>query len=109
MNESLLRASADRGVRLVGLSLLADAQKAGDRLRSVALELRDSGRVGDDALHDFRVAVRRLRSWFRAFQPQLRNAVSQGSGDVSRRSPTPRVPLAMRLCTLSGSAANGVR
>ena len=77
VDESLLREPSDRGVRLVALSLLADAQKAGDKLRSVSRELRDGDAGSDDALHDFRVAVRRLRSWIRAFQPQFRDAVSR--------------------------------
>jgi len=77
VDESLLREPADRCVRLVALSLLADAQKAGDRLMSVARELRDGDAGSDDALHDFRVAVRRLRSWIRAFTPRLRDAVSR--------------------------------
>jgi len=77
VDESLLREPADRCVRLVALSLLADAQKAGDRLTSVARELRDGNAESDDALHDFRVVVRRLRSWIRAFEPWLRDAVSR--------------------------------
>jgi CHAD domain-containing protein/CYTH domain-containing protein len=75
VDESLLREPADRGVRLVALSLLADAQKAGDRLTSASRGLYDGTAESDDALHDFRVAVRRLRSWIRAFKPWLRGAV----------------------------------
>ncbi|MBC7670966.1 MAG: CHAD domain-containing protein, partial [Polaromonas sp.] len=77
VDESLLQEPADRCVRLVALSLLADAQKAGDRLPGVARELRDGDPGSDDALHDFRVALRRLRSWIRAFEPSLRDAVSR--------------------------------
>ena len=77
VEESLLREPADRCVRLVALSLLADAQDAGDRLMRVSRELRDGDAGSDDALHDFRVAVRRLRSWIRAFEPSLRDAVSR--------------------------------
>jgi len=44
VDESLLREPADRCVRLVALSLLADAQKAGDRLTSVAVPTRRSPR-----------------------------------------------------------------
>ena len=77
VDESLLREPVDRCVRLVALSLLADAQKAGDRLMSVSQELRDGDAGSDDALHDFRVAVRRLRTWIRAFEPWLRDAVSR--------------------------------
>ena len=34
---------------------------------------------GDDALHDFRVALRRLRTWLRAFHPQLDETVGRGT------------------------------
>ncbi len=77
VDESLLQERADRGVRLVALSLLEDAQKAGGRLMRVSRQLRDGDAESDDALHDFRVAVRRLRSWIRAFEPMLRDAVSR--------------------------------
>jgi CHAD domain-containing protein/CYTH domain-containing protein len=68
---------ADRGVRVVALSLITSAQMAGDKLTSLASELRDGGAGADDALHDFRVAVRRLRSWVRAFRPLLADDVSR--------------------------------
>ncbi|MDB4893671.1 MAG: domain containing protein [Gemmatimonadetes bacterium] len=71
-DESLLREPADRGVRLVALSLLADAHKAA---RKLAHANDDDER--DDALHDFRVAVRRFRSWLRAFEPWVDEAVSR--------------------------------
>jgi CHAD domain-containing protein len=78
MNEErVLRKPADRCVRMVALSLLADAQKAGDSLMSVSRGLRDGDAVSDAALHDFRVAIRRLRSWARAFRPWLRDDVSR--------------------------------
>lgn len=34
---------------------------------------------GPDALHDFRVALRRLRTWLRAFYPQLDDTVGRGT------------------------------
>ena len=77
VDQSLLRESADRGVRLVALSLLSHAQKAGDKLESLSQELQHGDAGSDTALHDFRVAVRRLRSWIRAFHPQLSDAVSR--------------------------------
>jgi CHAD domain-containing protein len=46
--------------------LLADVRAARDRLD----DLRDK-----EALHDFRVALRRLRSWLRAFRPALADTV----------------------------------
>lgn len=78
MNEErVLRKPADRCVRMVALSLLADAEKAGDRLMSVSRGLRDGDAESDEALHDFRVAIRRLRSWVRAFRPWLGDDVSR--------------------------------
>jgi CHAD domain-containing protein/CYTH domain-containing protein len=59
-----LRESTDRSVRLVALGHLADATAAHSRL---------SNETDDEALHDFRVALRRLRSWERAFRPYLRD------------------------------------
>jgi CHAD domain-containing protein len=55
-----------RGVRRRALGLLADVRKERDRLD----DLRDK-----EALHDFRVALRRLRSWMRAFRPALVDTV----------------------------------
>jgi CHAD domain-containing protein/CYTH domain-containing protein len=77
LDEMILREPVDRGVRLVALSLITSAQMAGDKLTSLASELRDGGAGADDALHDFRVAVRRLRSWVRAFRPLLADDVSR--------------------------------
>jgi len=62
----LLDAPADRGARLVLRALLDRARGARKRL----------GQAGDvEALHDSRVALRRLRSWERAWRPQLEKAV----------------------------------
>lgn len=58
--------SAARGARFVALDLLDDASAGADRL---ALK------PGLDALHDFRVALRRLRTWLRAFKPELHGSV----------------------------------
>jgi CHAD domain-containing protein/CYTH domain-containing protein len=63
-----LRESIHRAVRLVALGHLADAVSARDRLA-------DS--TDDEALHDFRVALRRLRTWERAFRPYLRDDLSK--------------------------------
>jgi CHAD domain-containing protein/CYTH domain-containing protein len=54
--DTLLDEGEDRGVRLVALGLLADAAAQRERL---------SQPDDPEALHDFRVAVRRLRSWLR--------------------------------------------
>lgn len=50
------------GARLIVRALLEDAEENLDKLEE---------NVGDDALHDFRVAVRRLRSVTRALRPSL--------------------------------------
>src|SRR3954470_3479199 len=63
-----LRESTDRSVRLVALGHLADATAAHSRL---------ANQSDDEALHDFRVALRRLRSWERAFRPYLRGDLSK--------------------------------
>jgi len=63
-----LRESTHRVVRLVALGHLADATSARERLSSGG---------DDEALHDFRVALRRLRSWERAFGPFIRDDVSK--------------------------------
>jgi CHAD domain-containing protein/CYTH domain-containing protein len=52
----------------VALGHLADAAAARDRLKNSA---------DDEALHDFRVALRRLRSWERAFRPYLLDDLSR--------------------------------
>jgi CHAD domain-containing protein/CYTH domain-containing protein len=63
---SLLDTEELRGARMVALALLADARREHERL----LERPDP-----DALHDFRVAVRRLRSWLRAQKGALEGSV----------------------------------
>lgn len=62
----LLELRAERGARLVARELLRRARSVRKRLGA-----------GDDpdALHDFRVALRRLRSWVRAYQPYLGKSV----------------------------------
>lgn len=63
-----LRESSHRVVRTVALGHLADAASARDRLANAS---------DDEALHDFRVALRRLRSWERAFRPYTKKDVSK--------------------------------
>jgi CHAD domain-containing protein len=58
----LLEEPADIASRRVALSLLTAASKA-------CAKLADSD--DQEALHDFRVAVRRLRTWLRAYSPTL--------------------------------------
>ncbi len=65
----LLQRPAAETVRLVAQAHLRDLRHARARLD----DPQDA-----EALHDFRVALRRLRSWFRAFRPELREAIRRG-------------------------------
>ena len=57
-----LRSPAPQGIRLVALGFLEDAEAASEKLK----------RAPDaKALHDFRVALRRLRSWLRSFKGEF--------------------------------------
>ena len=76
MKDTILSEQAGRGVRLVLLALIDDAQKAAEKLGAVSEKLRAGDVEGDEALHDFRVAVRRLRSWVGAFKPWLESDLS---------------------------------
>jgi CHAD domain-containing protein len=58
----------EEGARVLALGLLAEASDAAEALARGA---------GDDPLHDFRVAVRRLRSALRAFRPWLEDGVTR--------------------------------
>jgi CHAD domain-containing protein/CYTH domain-containing protein len=62
----LLDLPAERGARLVARELLRRARALSKRLGP-----------GDapDALHDFRVALRRVRSWMRAYRPYLGKSI----------------------------------
>lgn len=64
----LLAEPARRAARLVALDLLDDVRTARERLDDAD---------DDEALHDFRVALRRLRSWLRAFRPCLRDTLGR--------------------------------
>ena len=64
---------AKRAARVVALELLRDVLTARDRLDDPS---------DADAMHDFRVALRRLRTWLRAFRPVLRDTLR---GKVMRR------------------------
>ena len=59
---SLLSAPAPSAARRIAMTLLDAASAARERLTNVD---------DQEALHDFRVAMRRLRSTLRAYQPQL--------------------------------------
>jgi CHAD domain-containing protein len=66
----------DEGARIVALALCAGAEEAARRAGSAA---------DPEALHDFRVAVRRLRSALRAFAPLLGEVVRDGERRRLRR------------------------
>lgn len=70
---TVLEEAAERGSRRIALSLLAAVRDARDRLDDPA---------DKTALHDFRVKLRRLRSWLRAFRPLFRDTVR---GKIERR------------------------
>jgi CHAD domain-containing protein/CYTH domain-containing protein len=63
---SILDDTAPRSARLVALSLIANLAVERERLAAA----RDS-----ETLHDFRVALRRLRSWLRALEPSLEGSL----------------------------------
>lgn len=62
---------APRAVRLVARWLVGQGEQAHRRLR-------DAG--DEEALHDFRVALRRLRSWLRAWRAELRGTKPRRTG-----------------------------
>jgi CHAD domain-containing protein/CYTH domain-containing protein len=64
----LLERPAAESARLVAQIYLARARSA--------RRVLDDG-TSPEALHDFRVAIRRLRSWLRAFRPELDDTVSR--------------------------------
>jgi CHAD domain-containing protein len=68
----LLARPAAEAPRLIALGYLDDASRAVTRLEDPEDE---------EALHDFRVALRRLRSALRAYRPQLRESARRGSRD----------------------------
>lgn len=68
VDTAVLSAPVAQGVRLVALGFLDDVHAAAEQL----------ARAHDaDALHDFRVAVRRLRSWVRAFDEEFDGTVKK--------------------------------
>jgi CHAD domain-containing protein/CYTH domain-containing protein len=74
-SSGVLDLSAERGARKLALAFLDDAEAAHQRLERAADE---------EALHDFRVAIRRLRSTVRAYRDALEG--STGAGDRRRLS-----------------------
>jgi CHAD domain-containing protein len=77
LNPALLRAPVERGVRFVALDLIEAAIEASEDLSRFADRLSTGEADAAEALHDFRVSVRRLRSWLRAFKPWFADDVSR--------------------------------
>jgi CHAD domain-containing protein/CYTH domain-containing protein len=73
---TLLEETAPRGARMVALALLTELARERGRLTA-------SHDV--EALHDFRVALRRLRSWMRALGATLRGSLPRGAQRRLRR------------------------
>jgi CHAD domain-containing protein len=84
VTSGLLSRSPEEGARLLALSFLNQAAEARPRLADPA---------DAEALHDFRVGLRRLRSCLRAYDAQLADSVSK--------------KLARRLKRLAGSTGTG--
>lgn len=82
---TVLTEAAERGARRIALDLLASVRDARDRLDD------PNDRT---ALHDFRVALRRLRSWLRAFRPlfsdTMRPKTERRLADIARAAGTSR-------------------
>lgn len=76
---ALLMEPTPRAARVIALHLL-------DRMDAARARLDDP--TDAEALHDFRVAVRRLRSWLRAYRDDLRDSVGRKAleqlGDLAR-------------------------
>jgi CHAD domain-containing protein len=66
IEQRVIDLSAEEGARVVALGLLAEAAAAAEALAAGA---------GEEPLHDFRVALRRLRSTLRTYRPWLRDGV----------------------------------
>ena len=99
LGKAELRLPVAHGARLVALRILDEAADAGARLTGPS---RD-----EEALHDFRVAVRRLRSWLRAFERELGRSVRDRDRKALRRiarATNPGRDLEVQLLWLAGAA-----
>ncbi len=74
--DNLLDLSADEGVRQVALALMQD---------SIAHHQRLTDPANAEALHDFRVAIRRLRSWLRSYRDLLGKRIIRDGTRALRR------------------------
>ena len=76
IDASILDDTAPRSARLVALSLMEDLARERERLAAA----RDS-----ETLHDFRVSLRRLRSWLRALDAPLEGSLPNAAVRRLRR------------------------
>ena len=76
LDGELLDGPAAAGARVLALGRLADAEEAAARLADPA---------DAEALHDFRVAVRRLRSTLRLLAPALEGALAEEAAPPARQ------------------------
>ena len=76
IDEDVIDRNAEEGARVVALALVAECDRAAGRLA-----------IGEDdeALHDFRVALRRLRTTLRAFRPWLEGSVRRRMEKLLRK------------------------
>jgi CHAD domain-containing protein len=72
----LMARSADEAARILALSYLRQIEQARTRLEDPE---------DREALHDFRVGIRRLRSCIRAYRPQLKRSLNQKSEQSLRK------------------------
>ncbi|HEU5219780.1 MAG TPA: CHAD domain-containing protein, partial [Gemmatimonadales bacterium] len=117
LNPGLLGRPAREGARAVALQYLRHALEEAARLsvrageRSGSALCQESGTEDDaEAVHDFRVALRRLRSWLQAFRSFLDDTVTQRSERrlkrLSRQAGAARDLQVQRviLCELTGDS-----
>ena len=76
--DDLLSRSEEEGARRLALKALSAARAAERRL---------DDRSDPEALHDFRVAIRRLRSLLRAYKPQLESSIRKKESSAPSGAP----------------------
>ena len=99
--EYLLDLPAEEAARLIALALL-------DRTAEAARRLGDP--TDPTALHDFRVATRRLRSCLQAYRPEIDGSVDAAAPPPpGAAGPRDRAGAATPRCTWPGSASRSRR
>jgi len=78
LNAAMLQDSVERSVRVIALARLQRLLEEAARVE-VRTGADSSPDTSDpEAIHDFRVALRRLRAWLRAFRPYFADTVRHG-------------------------------